>query len=287
VVPLSQARRLVGRAGTVTTVTSYLLRQDGADPSATHGVQLTLAQAKNGCVDLMSMRTDERAALPGMVPGRADVLGAGALVVALVLTGCAPSSGDQSGLQVSGLSSSATSAGPTGTAGTASSSGTSSSSGTGSRSGAAATTLTAPSTTAAASRVAIPPVVPGYSYLAPPATATAAFSKLAGAYPGVFGVAVVRTVKQQNNSVGTVGFLPLTAASTGAGAEDGVVRGLVQGMSGKGYTITTSLVGSHKLVLAASKQGTIVAWYRDGVVAVVTSTNPPPRPVAFATAALA
>jgi exopolyphosphatase / guanosine-5'-triphosphate,3'-diphosphate pyrophosphatase len=85
VVPLSQARRLVGVAGTVTTVTSYMLRQDGGDPGATHGAQMTLAQAKNGCVDLMSMRTDERAALPGMMPGRADVLGAGALVWLTVL----------------------------------------------------------------------------------------------------------------------------------------------------------------------------------------------------------
>jgi len=85
VVPLSQARRLVGVAGTVTTVTGYMLRQDGGDPRATHGAQMTLAQAKNGCVDLMSMRTEERAALPGMVPGRADVLGAGALVWLTVL----------------------------------------------------------------------------------------------------------------------------------------------------------------------------------------------------------
>ena len=85
VVPFSQARRLVGVAGTVTTVTSYLLRQDGGDPRASHGARLTLTQARNGCLDLISMPTDERAALPGMVPGRADVLGAGALVWLTVL----------------------------------------------------------------------------------------------------------------------------------------------------------------------------------------------------------
>jgi len=228
-----------------------------------------------------------------MSSGRRGVVAAGApgLVAAiglLVLAGCSSSGSDQSPLQVSGLSATpsattsvVTSVSPTSAAGSAS--GTTPSSGGSGASAAPGSTAASGSSAAPAS---LPPAVAGFSYLDPPATATAAFSKLSGAFPGVFGVPVVRTVKQENNSVGTVGFLPLSAASRAAGTEGSVVQGLVEGMSGKGYTITTQPVGSHKLVLATSKQGTIVAWYRDGVVAVVTTTNPPSRPVAFATAAL-
>ncbi len=217
---------------------------------------------------------------------RARVTVAAAVAVGALLAGCSPGGGDQSGLQVSDLSASGSSSPGPSPAGTSSAGPSAAVTPSGSG---ATTTPGAPSGAASGGSAAaprVPPDVAGYTYLDPPATATAAFSKLAGAYPGVFGVPVVRTVKQENNSVGTVGFLPVAAGSAGPGVEDGVVQGLVQGMSGKGYTITTQSVAGHKLVLAAGVQGTIVAWYRDGVVAVVTSTNPPPRPLAFATAAL-
>jgi hypothetical protein len=229
------------------------------------------------------------------LPGRAGLTVA-AVVAAGLLVGCSPGAAEQSGLQVSDLSASpsAPSAAPSGSS-AASSSVPSSSVPSSSVPSSSVPSSSVPSSSSSSSVVTsavvakVPPDVAGYTYLDPPATATAAFSKLAGAYPGVFGVPVVRTVKQENNSVGTVGFLPVSAGSAGSagpGVEDGVIQGLVQGMSGKGYTITTQSVAGHKLVLAAGVQGTIVAWYRDGVVAVVTSTNPPPRPLAFATAAL-
>lgn len=80
VVPLGAARTLVGLAGSVTTVTAFALDLDAYDPEQIHGAVLAVDTVRSACDALLRMSTARRAALPFMHPGRADVIGAGALV---------------------------------------------------------------------------------------------------------------------------------------------------------------------------------------------------------------
>ena len=79
-VPLSQADRLVGVAGTITTVTAHALHLSEYAPDAIHGAQLSAEQVKQAADELIAMDSAQRAALPYMHPGRVDVIGAGALI---------------------------------------------------------------------------------------------------------------------------------------------------------------------------------------------------------------
>lgn len=80
VVPLGEARTLVGLAGTVTTVTAQALGLDRYDRDAIHGATLPVDRVLAAAAGLERMTRAERAALPFMHPGRVDVIGAGALV---------------------------------------------------------------------------------------------------------------------------------------------------------------------------------------------------------------
>lgn len=80
VVPLAQVRRLIGVAGTVTTVTAHVLGLDAYDPSRIHGARLTVEAVRKAAAELLALTRAERAALPYMHPGRVDVIGAGALL---------------------------------------------------------------------------------------------------------------------------------------------------------------------------------------------------------------
>ncbi|MHB1475256.1 MAG: Ppx/GppA phosphatase family protein, partial [Dermatophilaceae bacterium] len=71
---------LVGLAGTVTTVTAHVLRLTTYDPEKIHLAQLPPAQIIDACTSLLMMTRAQRAALGFMHEGRADVIGAGALV---------------------------------------------------------------------------------------------------------------------------------------------------------------------------------------------------------------
>ena len=71
---------LVGVAGSVTTIAAHALTLERYDPKAIHGVHLPVPDVVNACDDLLSMNRDWRKALPYMHPGRADVIGAGALI---------------------------------------------------------------------------------------------------------------------------------------------------------------------------------------------------------------
>lgn len=74
--------RLVGVAGTVTTLSAVAQGIPRHDPQRVHGAKLALDQV-SGLIDRMAKLTiEERAALPGMEPKRADVIVAGAVVVA-------------------------------------------------------------------------------------------------------------------------------------------------------------------------------------------------------------
>ncbi|MDO5025049.1 MAG: exopolyphosphatase [Trueperella sp.] len=80
VVDFSQARTLVGLAGTVTSVTAKFLGLTSYDPAAIDGTFLTFDQIDTVCDWYLSVPAAERAKLGFMHPGRVDVIGAGALV---------------------------------------------------------------------------------------------------------------------------------------------------------------------------------------------------------------
>ena len=84
-VPLAEARTLVGLAGTVTTLGAIALGLDEYDSERIHLSHLSLAQVRDITERLLGMTPQERQAIPVMHPGRADVIGAGALVLLAVM----------------------------------------------------------------------------------------------------------------------------------------------------------------------------------------------------------
>jgi exopolyphosphatase/guanosine-5'-triphosphate,3'-diphosphate pyrophosphatase len=73
--------RLVGVAGTVTTLAAVEQALPAYDAGRVHGSTLTLAAADALVARLGALTVRERAALPGMEPKRADVILAGAILV--------------------------------------------------------------------------------------------------------------------------------------------------------------------------------------------------------------
>jgi exopolyphosphatase/guanosine-5'-triphosphate,3'-diphosphate pyrophosphatase len=85
VVPVSEAQTLVGVAGSVTTVAAVALGLDRYDPARIHHTRLNRDEVRKTTDSLLGMTRAERAALPVMHPGRVDVIGAGALVLATTM----------------------------------------------------------------------------------------------------------------------------------------------------------------------------------------------------------
>jgi exopolyphosphatase/guanosine-5'-triphosphate,3'-diphosphate pyrophosphatase len=71
----------VGVAGTVTTVAAHSLALASYDSAAIHLARLDLADVTAACLSLAQMSVADRRALPFMHPGRADVIGAGSLIL--------------------------------------------------------------------------------------------------------------------------------------------------------------------------------------------------------------
>ncbi|MDN6352142.1 MAG: Ppx/GppA family phosphatase [Corynebacterium sp.] len=83
-VDLSSVDRVVGVAGTVTTVAAIQLGLTDYRPEATHMAQLDLGEFRDTALGLLGETVEERRAHAPMHPGRADVVGGGALVIAAV-----------------------------------------------------------------------------------------------------------------------------------------------------------------------------------------------------------
>ncbi|MCH6471236.1 Ppx/GppA phosphatase family protein [Sinomonas terrae] len=79
-VPLAAATAVIGVAGSITTITAHALALPSYQPERIHGSELALPQIEAACGSLLGMSREERTDLPYMHPGRADVIGAGALV---------------------------------------------------------------------------------------------------------------------------------------------------------------------------------------------------------------
>ncbi|MFL5798048.1 MAG: DUF501 domain-containing protein [Actinomycetota bacterium] len=84
-IPVGQARTFVAVAGTATTVQAVALGLDGYDPDRIHRTAITAEEAERALHRLAGMSTNERAALPVMAPGRADVIVAGATILSRAL----------------------------------------------------------------------------------------------------------------------------------------------------------------------------------------------------------
>ena len=84
-VPIREAHTVVGVAGSTLTVAAGVLGLPSYDREAIDQSHLAVADVTAYVDLLVAMPVDERLALPFMNPGRADVIGAGALILARVL----------------------------------------------------------------------------------------------------------------------------------------------------------------------------------------------------------
>jgi exopolyphosphatase / guanosine-5'-triphosphate,3'-diphosphate pyrophosphatase len=80
-VPGRVARTLIGLAGSVTTVAAIALGLDEYRPDRIHHARIPYDDVAKVTADLLGMTIAQRLAIPVMHPGRADVIGAGALVL--------------------------------------------------------------------------------------------------------------------------------------------------------------------------------------------------------------
>src|SRR4029453_236607 len=74
-----------GVAGTLTAVAAVGRGLDTDDPIPIHHSVISAADVRRVSDELLRMTHEERAALPVMHPGRVDVIGAGALILAEIV----------------------------------------------------------------------------------------------------------------------------------------------------------------------------------------------------------
>ncbi|HET7067586.1 MAG TPA: Ppx/GppA phosphatase family protein [Nocardioides sp.] len=84
-VPVGDARSVIGTSGTIKTLAAAMLALPFYDRDAIDGVELGVADTAAYVERLVGMTVAERRAIPSMHPGRADVIGAGALIWTRVL----------------------------------------------------------------------------------------------------------------------------------------------------------------------------------------------------------
>jgi exopolyphosphatase / guanosine-5'-triphosphate,3'-diphosphate pyrophosphatase len=84
-VPVGEAASLVGLAGSVTTVAALALQLPGYDPEAIHGSRIPVGGVRSVTAGLLTATRERRAALPVMHPGRVDVIGAGSLILRVIM----------------------------------------------------------------------------------------------------------------------------------------------------------------------------------------------------------
>jgi exopolyphosphatase/guanosine-5'-triphosphate,3'-diphosphate pyrophosphatase len=85
-IPTARARTLIGLAGSVTTVTGIALGLPAYDPARIHHARIPAEQVHRVTRELLGQTRQQRAAIGVMHPGRADVIGAGALVLDRIMT---------------------------------------------------------------------------------------------------------------------------------------------------------------------------------------------------------
>ncbi|MFG1802043.1 exopolyphosphatase [Micromonospora carbonacea] len=84
-VPGRQAATLVGLAGSVTTVVAVAEGLTEYEPERIHHARVSYGAVAEVTADLLAKTREQRLAIPVMHPGRADVIGAGALVLRTIM----------------------------------------------------------------------------------------------------------------------------------------------------------------------------------------------------------
>jgi len=84
-IPVAAARTLVGLAGSVTTVAALAMGLDSYDAGRIHHSRISAAAVNAQTTRLLGQTRAERARLAVMHPGRADVIGGGALVLMRIM----------------------------------------------------------------------------------------------------------------------------------------------------------------------------------------------------------
>jgi exopolyphosphatase/guanosine-5'-triphosphate,3'-diphosphate pyrophosphatase len=84
-VPLASARSVIGTSGTIKTLAAGMLDLPFYDREAIDGAEIEASETAAYVERLVAMTVAERRAIPSMHPGRADVIGAGALIWTRVL----------------------------------------------------------------------------------------------------------------------------------------------------------------------------------------------------------
>ncbi len=84
-IALDRTRTVIGTSGTVKTIACGVLGLGSYDRDAFDRAVLANADTTTFVADLVAMTVAERRALPYMHPGRADVIGAGALIWSRIL----------------------------------------------------------------------------------------------------------------------------------------------------------------------------------------------------------
>ncbi len=84
-VPIQAPLTLIGLAGSVTTVAAIALGLPAYDPTSIHHSRISVGDVRSTTAGLLTMSRVQRAALPVMHAGRVDVIGAGALILRVVM----------------------------------------------------------------------------------------------------------------------------------------------------------------------------------------------------------
>ena len=84
-VPVREAVTLVGLAGSVTTVAALALGLPEYDADVIQGSRIPVGDVRSVTAGLLTATRAQRAALPVMHPGRVDVIGAGSLVLRVIM----------------------------------------------------------------------------------------------------------------------------------------------------------------------------------------------------------
>lgn len=84
-IDFSAVDRIIGVAGTITTLTAAALGLQAYDSTAIHGAELGIEKLLEGIESMLSADRETRAALGFMHPGRVDVIAAGALIYGCIL----------------------------------------------------------------------------------------------------------------------------------------------------------------------------------------------------------
>lgn len=81
VLPVTGAGIAVGVGGTFTNLAAVKLGLSGRDPEQIHGMRLTIDDIEKMAERFAGLTTEERQAIPGIDPGRADIILAGSIIL--------------------------------------------------------------------------------------------------------------------------------------------------------------------------------------------------------------